>query len=204
MPGNTQGVYVMALRLPPRSSTHAHLKRFLKTFFLSARGDSPEGLLLPQSITVYIRDVSKSTKTGFDTYFDILDVLKLKLKNPALSCIFLPDPKVEWQGVDPTTPWITVMPYDMIKYDCQAFEILCACNSAKWTALVEADKLAAVFLSPFILHNAPNIDLVFREQPIGRPLREKTLQFYLPDARRFGLEEVYQSPSVILGMSLMH
>ncbi|KAH4563538.1 hypothetical protein HBI81_032480 [Parastagonospora nodorum] len=86
----------------------------------------------------------------------------------------------------------------------RAFEILCACNSAKWTALVEADKLAAVFLSPFILHNAPNIDLVFREQPIGRPLREKTLQFYLPDARRFGLEEVYQSPSVILGMSLMH
>lgn len=179
------------------------LERFLRTFCRPVRDGTPEGSLLPQSITVYIPYVTKGNKTGSEMYFEVLNVLKLKLKNPALSCIFSLDPKVDWQGIDPITQWAIVPLYDRIKYDCQAFEILFACKSAKWTALIEADKLAAVFLLPFIIHNAPNIDPVFEEQPIGLPLHGKTLQFYLPDARGFGLEEVYQNPSVILGMSLM-
>jgi len=176
------------------------LERFRRTFCRPVRDGV---LLLPQSITVYIPDVTTDNKAEPEMYFEVLNMLKLKLKNPALSCIFSPDPKVDWQGIDHITPWAIVPLYDRIKYECQAFEMLFACRSAKWTALIKAGKLAAVLLLPFTTYNAPNIHLVLEEQPIGRPLHGKTLQFYLPDARRFGLEEVYQNPSVILGMSLI-
>jgi hypothetical protein len=88
---------------------------------------------------------------------------------------------------------------DGVAARCRGLTSFLNCNNEKWVSLVQANKLATVLVHPWL---STNIDLVFKDQPLGRRIDEASVRCYLPDTRRFGLDDVYLTTNLEMKMSL--
>jgi hypothetical protein len=164
-----------------------HPQRFRQTFCRIIRSGAITCALCPKSITVYIL---KSPR-GIYEYpsIDLLPLFSFRLQCPTLSCTFMLDPNVNWERAHSPSGRAS---RSWIKYDCGYFTKLFGWDPEEWIALIKSKKLVRALLRPYVYHGMTNIDSVFKQQFVGRPLdTNEILLFCLSDARRFGVVELY-------------
>jgi hypothetical protein len=140
-----------------------------------------------ESIIVYILD----SPCGICKYpaIDLLPLLSFRLQCLTLFCTFMPDPNVNWERAHSPSGRAS---RSWIKYDCECFTTLFGWDTEEWIALIKSKKLARILLRPYFYRGMTNIDLVFKQQFVDRPLdTNESLLFCLSDARRFGVVELY-------------
>jgi hypothetical protein len=117
-----------------------------------------------------------------------------------MSYTFAADPNVDWERCPPppgTVRGCTVL--DGVATRCKDLTSFVACDDEKWVTLIQGTKLANIFVHPWL---RVNVELVFKEQPLGRRIDASGVRCYIPDARRFGLETVYAATNLEMKMKL--
>jgi hypothetical protein len=174
------------------------LELFQRTFCRNIRNGQVVRRQHPQAITIY--GFPPNDQRWFHAPIDLLPLFKLRLECPDMSCMFLTDPRVEWEQCSPppdTDRGRTVS--DGVVTRCEDLTSFLTCNDEKWVDLIQGTKLANVFVHFWL---PINVDLVFREQPPGRHIDATGVRCYIPDTRRFGLEGVYTTTKLEMKMRM--
>jgi hypothetical protein len=64
-------------------------------------------------------------------------------------------------------------------------------DNDNWMALVQEQKITRILVHAWRPWDQANVQLVFKEQPYAQRIDAEVVQFFLPDARRLGLLDLY-------------
>jgi hypothetical protein len=196
-------LYIATLRvgLQPRD-----LNRFLRTFRCTAH-EAEKGVIkhlhCPKAISVYIMGFLGKGNDMDNPPINLLPLVRLGLHYPKLTRIFEPAPKASQTPVDRPWPYSTA-PHlcNLISRDCKDLDVFLNHGSERWGSICRDGNLAEILLHPWQPCHPTNLQLVFSKQPLGRKIDAPSVRCYLPDARRLGLEDVYNATRLQFAMSL--
>jgi hypothetical protein len=183
------------------------LNRFLRTFHCTAQGAENKGVVkhfhCPNAITVYIMGFFGKANDVDNPPIDLLPLVRLGLRYPKLTRTFELAPTASQTPADRPWPYSTAPHlYNLMLQDCKDLEVFLNHASGRWGSICRDGNLAEILLHPWQPCYPTNLQLVFSKQPLGRKIDTPSVRCYLPDARRLGLEYVYNVTRLQFAMSL--
>jgi hypothetical protein len=164
---------------------------------------------VPKAITIYINQHVWNMST--DTYkpahppIDLLPLFNLRMLRSDMQCLFEPDDTVDQylaHNFGPSSPTYRDAHGEVATAVRDLGELM-VFDSAKWRACRQEKELHKILLHPWQPGMFPKVELVFREQPRdGIKIGEEETRCYLPDLRRFGLEDIYYRTVLYFTMSV--
>jgi hypothetical protein len=170
------------------------VERFLLTFCCTVTEDGVARTGCPKAVTVYLDGFPKiDDMSYYCQVVDLLPLLELRLRCPQLTCTFEPDPKIDWQRLPPVLHMSGRMEksIDRVASVGTDFVRLVYYDDDKWMALVQEKKINRILVHAWRPWDQANVQLVFKEQPYAQRIDAEVVQFFLPDARRFRLLDLY-------------
>ncbi|KAI4675090.1 uncharacterized protein J4E88_007994 [Alternaria novae-zelandiae] len=133
---------------------------------------------------------------------NLLPLLQLRLLRKDFICLFILDPKVDWNAVKEKYNSEDTLTDERVATACHDLAQLMVFSNEPWTQCMER-KLDEVLLHPWSDWTDLQIELVFKEQPNEfKTLSSKTRRCYLPDLRGAGLREFYATTGLTFNMSM--
>lgn len=178
------------------------IPRFLNTFCRAMYVSGTLRTLYPQHITGYIPGHDKGNNALASPSVDILPLLKERLKIPGFTGLFAAEPIADKEKAVGYQRVLDALLPNPTTADMSDFALLFNCDNRDWINLVRSEQLYKVLLYPYATFDRMNVKLVLHEQPAGIRLATVVKRSYLPDLRRFGLEEVYCMTKLAVGSKL--
>ena len=133
---------------------------------------------------------------------NLLPLLQMRLLRRDFVCLFVLDPKVDWNTVKEKHNSEDTLTDERVATAIQDLAQLMVFGNEPWTQCMER-KLDEVLLHPWSDWTDLQIELVFKEQPNEfKTLSSKTRRCYLPDLRGAGLREFYATTGLTFNMSM--
>ena len=134
---------------------------------------------------------------------NLLPLLQMRLLRRDFVCLFVLDPKVDWDAVKEKYNSEDTLTDERVTTAAQDLAQLMVFGNEPWTQCMER-KLDEVLLHPWSDWTDLQIELVFKEQPNEfMTLHSKTRRCYLPDLRGAGLREFYATTGLTFNMSMV-